>query len=398
MMAVVEQSAPASQGLQRGLRRVDGSLRPRLRAFRQWWARALASWLPERVRDLFGLSPQRLLLQASGRDVRLSLWRGDHVRLLADVPLAEAAVTDADPLGSVLSPRLLEVPRWWLLPTASVLRRRLTLPAAAGERLREVLGFEIDRQTPFTAGEVSYDARVLGRRGDDQLDVELVVVPRAALDAALEGLGPLAPTLAGVDVATAGGEPLGVNLMAGAQGKRRDDPWRRRNLVLLLIAAAALFVGMWQMLANRQAAAEVFEPQVEASVRQARGASLEKRQLVDMIEGGAFLQATRAGKPTMVEVMDELARRLPDGTYLEKLSVEGDRILLIGLSSEASALVGRLQGSTLWREPALAGALQPDPRTRMDRFTMTATLVTAAADAPQGGATGAEATDAAGGQ
>lgn len=396
MMAVVEQPGTAPSGLRGGLRRVEGSLRPRLREFRGWWMRSLASWLPARVRDLFGLSPQRLLLRRHGDELQLSLWRGDAERSLAELPVPEAGVAEADPLGSLLSPRIVEVPRWLVLPASAVLRRRLTLPAAAGERLREVLGFEIDRQTPFTAAEVSYDARLLGRRGDDQLEAELVVVPKATLETALAALGTLAPTLAGVDVADTGGQPLGVNLMTGAQGRLRGDPWRRRNLVLLLVAAAALFFGMWQMLANREAAADYFEQQVDEEVRQARGASLEKRQLVDLIEGGAFLQAARAGKPTMVELMDELARRLPDDTYLEKLSVEGERILLIGLSREASALVGRLQGSPLWTDPALAGALQPDPRTRMDRFTLTAKLATAPAKAP-GDAAAREATDAAGG-
>ncbi|TYT22977.1 general secretion pathway protein GspL [Luteimonas viscosa] len=398
MMAVVEQSGTASSGLRGGFRRVEGSLRPRLRDFRAWWTRSLASWLPARLRDLFGLSPQRLLLRRSGSGLELSLWRGEGVRLLADVPMPEPASGEGDPLAALLSPRMAEVPRWLVLPASAVLRRRLTLPAAAGERLREVLGFEIDRQTPFTTAEVSYDARVLGHRGDDQLEAELVVVPKARLDAALEGLGPLAPTLVGVDAADATGEPLGVNLMGGAQRRRRDDPWRRRNAVMLLVAAAALSAGMWQMLANREAAAEVFAQQVDEAVRQARAASLQKRQLVDLVEGGAFLQATRAGRPTMVEVMDELARRLPDGTYLEKLSVEGDRVLLIGLSNEASALVGRLQGSPLWTSPALAGALQPDPRTRMDRFTLTATLTTAstAVTDARGGTATAEAADAAG--
>ena len=63
MMAVVEQSVESRSGLRGGLRRVEGSLRPRLRGFRQWWTRSLAAWLPARMRDLFGLSPQRLLLQ-----------------------------------------------------------------------------------------------------------------------------------------------------------------------------------------------------------------------------------------------------------------------------------------------------------------------------------------------
>jgi general secretion pathway protein L len=72
--------------------------------------------------------------------------------------------------------------------------------------------------------------------------------------------------------------------------------------------------------------------------------------------------------------MDELSRRLPDGTYLEKLAIEDNRLTLIGLSNEAPALIGRLQDSKLWRSPALAGALQTDPSTRKDRFTLTAEI------------------------
>ncbi len=91
-----------------------------------------------------------------------------------------------------------------------------------------------------------------------------------------------------------------------------------------------------------------------------------------MIKGQAFLQRARRDYPTAVEVMEELSRRLPDGTYLEKLAIEGERLTLIGLSNEAPALIGRLQDSKLWRSPALAGALQTDPSTRKDRFTLTA--------------------------
>lgn len=355
-----------------------GIIGPGLGGFWRWWGRALASWLPARMRALLELDGRRLLLRHAGGVLEVALERSGQARELVRLPVQVDPAGD-DPLQGLLPPAIGNLPRWAVLPADSALRRQMLVPAAAGERLHEVLGFEIDRQTPFAAAEVSYDARILARRGDQQIDVELVVVPRAALDAALAHLGPLAPTLAGVDAADADGEPLGINLMGDARRRWREDPWRRRNAVLLLVAAAALCAGMWQMLANREAAAAVFEQQVDDAVRQARAASLEKRRLLDLVEGGAFLQAARAGTPTMVELMDELARRLPDGTYLEKLSIEGDRILLIGLSSEASALVGHLQGSQLWTSPALAGALQPDPRSRMDRFTLTATVAVAPA-------------------
>ena len=79
--------------------------------------------------------------------------------------------------------------------------------------------------------------------------------------------------------------------------------------------------------------------------------------------------------------MDELSRRLPDGTYLEKLAMEGDRLTLIGFSNQAPALIAQLEGSTLWRSPAFAGALQPDPQSRREGFTLTAQLGRAPAPA-----------------
>ncbi|MEP6907389.1 MAG: PilN domain-containing protein, partial [Pseudoxanthomonas sp.] len=138
--------------------------------------------------------------------------------------------------------------------------------------------------------------------------------------------------------------------------------------LLVLIAA------LWQVLDNRRAAADAFAAQVEVRATQARGIAAQRQRLVDIVEGAAFLDQARAERPTTVEILDELSRRLPGNTYLEKVGIEGDQLLLTGYSAEASALVGRLQGSTLWRAPALSGALQPDPRTRLDRFNLVADL------------------------
>src|SRR5690606_2791116 len=145
------------------------------------------------------------------------------------------------------------------------------------------------------ADEVHYDARVLGNRGDDRIEVELAVVPRTTLEAALAALSPLAPTLAGVDAADAAGRPPGINRLGGAGRHRAVDPWRGRDAVLLLVAALALAAAMGQMLANRRAAADEVARQAEQPVREARAASLEKRRRPDLVEGGAFLQSARAG-------------------------------------------------------------------------------------------------------
>lgn len=370
------------------LGRLHARLSPGTGGFLAWWARSLAAWLPPRWRATLGLGHDRLLLAASGDALQLRLERDDGVvgPVLEDVatlpPLAELP-GEADPLQQVLAPALADLPRWLVLPAAVGLRRRLLLPAAAGDRLRDVVSFEIDRQTPFTGDAVAFDARLLGRRpADGQLDVELVVVPRAALQPHLDALGPLAGMLAGIDLADSGGQPLRVNLLAPAQRRQRADPARLWNLALAVVAIVAFGLGLWQVLANRRAAADAFQQSVDARAAEARAASVQRRRLVDAVAGQTFLDRARAGRPSAIEVIDELSRRLPDHTYLEKLAIENDKLLLIGLSSDASSLVGRLEDSKLWRGAALAGAVQPDPRTRRDRFTLTADLIVTAPAAP----------------
>lgn len=350
--------------------------------FFSWWRQSLVSWLPARWRVLLGLAQDRLLLARDGDDLRLQWQNGQGVHDVAALPLP---LQEAE-LEKVLGSRLSALPRWLLLPAGTVLRRRLLLPGAAAERLRDVVGYEVDRQTPFPVAAVRFDARLLERREDGQLEAELVAVPKPAFEAALAALGGLAAGLVGVDALDPTGVPLGVNLLPQEQRRTRANPMRTWNLVLAAVALVAVMATAWQVLDNRRDAAEAFSAQVDARAGEARKVALQRDQLRDIVEGARFLDQTRASQPTTVEVIDEVSRRLPDNTYLEKLAIEGNRLMLIGLSPEASALVAKMEGSRLWKSPALSGALQPDPRTRRDRFSLTAELVgnpTAAKAAPE---------------
>ncbi len=345
-----------------------------LRGFLAWWGAGLARWLPVRWRQLLAASVDRLLLQVEGEGIRLRRQMAGELQDVATLPLLASRGAQDDPLATVLTGTAADLPRWLLLPAASGLRRTLQLPGAARERLREVLGFEIERQTPFTAGEVLYDGRVLHVRDDGQLQVELVVVPRKRFDDASAALAGLSSWLAGVDLSDADGRPLGINLLPVSQRTLRANPWRWWNLVFAVVFLVGLTLGLAQILANRHEAARRLQADVDARSAQARSVAQQRQRLVDSVEGGIYLQQQRNARPTVVEVMDELARRLPDGTYLEKVAIEGGQLTIIGLSNQASALVGKLEGARPWNAPALSGALQPDPRTRNDRFTLVAQL------------------------
>ncbi len=337
----------------------------------RWWRRSLLAWLPERWQWALGWSRSRLLLQHDGD--RLVLQRDTGTRCDAVLELPWPQTPQA--LEQRLDARLRTLPRHWLLPPGAALRRPLRLPAAAATRLRDVVRFEIDRQTPFEPAQVSYDVRELGILEDGQLQVELVVMPRLALEQWAGQVGPWAQGLAGVDVADADGQPLGVNLLPAEQRQTTRDPMRRWNLILAAAALVLLALAGQQILANRQAAADALRAQVDAAARQARTVAAQRQQLQNLVDGAAFLEQQRGAHASTVELWNELTRLLPDGTYLEKLSVEGNTLQLIGLSREAAQLVPLLQDSPLWRKVNLTGVLQADGgASGRDRFTLTAEL------------------------
>lgn len=336
---------------------------------------AVLAALPPAWRDRLASDARHVALQRQGEALQLSVasHRGDA--RLGDVPLdpelLEGLRARIDGSGT---------PCWLLLPAAGVLRRVLVLPAAAEPRLREVLAFELDRQTPFSADQVSFEGRVLSRDlATQQLRVELLVLPRARLDAELAALGPLAPGLAGVDVVEDDGRRLGLNLLPDAARAGGRDPVRRLHLGLAAVAAVALVGTLALTLHNRAERRDELRALVASANDQAREARLLRNQLVSSAQAANFLAATRAGRPTMLEVLDDLTRRIPDDTSLDKLAINGGNLVMVGQSRAAPALVALLEASPLVADPALSGVVQSDPRSGRDRFTLTARVVNAPA-------------------
>lgn len=342
----------------------DGLLLPLPAA---WRARLLPASHGERWRLADGPDGPMLAMHALGADGR--------ERALGALPLAEAQARAARAREARHAITL-------VLPAASALVRRLELPQAAAERLREVLGFEIDRQTPFRPEQVAFDARIAARdaaRG--VIAVDLVVLPLAALEARLAALGPLAGALDALDV-EAGDGTLGVNLLPAARRRPRRDPMRVLQLVLAAAAVGCVALALSVLLDNRGAALDALRDDATAA-RRAAGEVNALRARLDAIAGGAgFLDEVRARQPATVEVLAMLSERIPEDTWVERLEIDGGQLVLVLQGRNPSALVGLLQDAPGLSNPRLSGTVQADPRTGRQRFNLAATLVPIAPPAP----------------
>jgi general secretion pathway protein L len=334
---------------------------------------ALLSAMPDGLRRQLGARYRRLLLRTDAEGLHLHALVDDRPSLIGSVPTDDPELLEQ--LRSLLDENAGGVPRWLLLDIGQTLRPVLSVPATAESRLREVMSHEIDRQTPFGPEQVSFQPRVLARDAQSrQLRVELVVLPLVRLEAALARLGPMAVGLAGVDVVDLDGSRLGVNLLPLVGRGVRPDRARTINRWLALVAVAAILASMWLALGNRRHAFELQSAQLDRATVDAREVRKLRNALEGSVQAANFLARLRARQPTMLELLADLTRRIPDNTSLEKLSVNEGGVVLIGQSQQASALVGQLQDSPLIKKPTLTGSVQTDPRTGKERFTLTAVV------------------------
>jgi len=329
--------------------------------------------LPAGLRRLLGAQPRMLLLRVDGGELQLLASVDGQASAIGRVP-----VDDPELLSTVLA-RLdadaADVPRWLLVDASQVLRRIIVLPASAESRLRDVLTHEVDRQTPFALDQVVFESRVLSRDPiGKRTGVEPVVLPMARLQGLLAAVGPLAPGLAGIDVREPDGTRLGVNLLPSLNRGVRMDRATRLNLMLGAGITLVLFIAMWLALDNRSVAVVELQSRVDAAKADAVRVRRLRNEFDNSVQAANFLAKQRAQQPTLLEVLADLTARIPDDTVLDKISFNEGRIVLVGGSRQATALVELLGASPLLRRPALVGAMQPDPRTGMDRFTLTATI------------------------
>ena len=345
------------------------------------------SLLPEHWRAQLAERTDALLLEAQGSE--LVVWRqsGERTRELVRISLAEPI--DVQKAAFARLRNQLDDPdlrRFYCIAPERTLRRHINLPAAAENNLRQVLAFEMDRQTPFKADQVYFDYRVSVAPGSERnLSIELTVVPRAQLDNELLKIAGVDALLDGVDCWQngSGSQRAGLNLLPMDRRFKRKNVGLRMNLALAGAAAVLLVTVMVQSLANRQSAVDAMTAEVEKAQNDAKQVSQLRKTMQDTIDSANFLSRKKHESPLMVDLLNDLTVRLPDDTYLERLNVdEKNKIELQGLSDDASKLIGLLSKSDLLTNPSVQGTIQPDPRTKKDRFNITLEFrAVAAADA-----------------
>jgi general secretion pathway protein L len=342
-----------------------------LPAFLSWWKAELVGLLPVPARAWFQDRRETWLLWIEPAAVRVlrEAGEGELARIALDQPPEAARDELARLLGSGPVPdrRLVLV-----LPAESVLTRHLQFPPAVEPNLRQVLAFEMDRQSPFKADQVYFDHRAEPVAGGRQLQVDLALAPRPVLDALVERARGLDLPLDAADVVSPGPAPrrLGFNLLPESARTRRSNPQLRLNLILAAAVLALLVLAMQQAVANRAQALDGLRANVEAARLEARTVAGLRNQLDNAVAGAGYLTERKRQAPSVLRVLGDLSERMPDDTWLERMTFREGGLEIAGQSSESTKLIGLLQGSRVLLNPAFMGQISPDARTGKERFTL----------------------------
>jgi general secretion pathway protein L len=131
---------------------------------------------------------------------------------------------------------------------------------------------------------------------------------------------------------------------------------------------------MDEALTNRAAAVDAMRAEVEKANTDARQVAALRKTLADSIAGANFLSDKKRNNPLTVALLDDLSRRLPEDTFLERLQIENGEAQLQGQSKEAAKLISLLGTSSCLGDPRLQGQIQPDARTGKERFQIVADI------------------------
>src|SRR5258706_8616628 len=349
----------------------DAGNRVGLPRFWRWWIGELAPLLPSVSRIAFQRRFVRPVIEfADGEAV---FWRPEFgvgpTRLAIAEKVSLTGVAAAVLAAGRAAVRRLEAVAWAgfaarkviiALGSGQVLRRELTFPAAVEGNLAQTLAYDFDRHTPFRPEQLYFDAVVVSR---DAAKKTLRVDWAAALRNIVDDARKQVEAWGAVPRAVVPGPPATTTKLNLIPDGARPRPleWRRWQMwapaaAVATIALAAVIVPLAQ---KRQYAIELNALSAEAG-QQAKAADAVRQQLEVMQNDYNYVLAKKYAYPSLVHVLDEVTRTLPDDTWLTQFELKtGGRgkelqrdLYLRGESGNAGKLIALLEDTKLVEQAA----------------------------------------------
>jgi len=252
-----------------------------------------------------------------------------------------------------------------------VLFRQLDFPKQAAGFLDGMVRSQIDRLTPWAAGDAVFGFNVPREGPNDRLDLTLAATSRAALLPLVQLADRVGAAALSVNVgAEADGKPDSQPICIFTLGLRsaiagdRDLAKLLRYLLLGAAGATALTLVASMVLGN---ALDTELQDLQARIGRQR-AALRVNTGVGASSAEQLLVRRKQTTPAAVLVLNAISKILPDTTYVTDLRVEGDRMQVAGLTQDAPMLIRLIEQSPQFSRATFFAPTTREPSEPGERF------------------------------
>lgn len=347
--------------------------------FLAWWVGELAALVPLRLRRALASGRETLCVGISDSEAVIARVTDGEPEEIGRLSLeGEDAAALRPTVDTILRSRpARQADIVFALPLEQVLCKTLELPLAAEAGLKDLLYFELDRQTPYRPDQVCYSHRIVERNPANQkMRVELVVVPKAAVDRVTDlagawGLTPTAITVAGADDLSDPAFDLAGDRTDGARTSRG------RFFVgfFAVLAAILLTAAVYIPLEAQRAAAITAERALDETMEAAKAATELRTELDRMAKAGNFLIEQKRNAPMMTAVLADLTRLFPDDTWLFELHIDKTQMRARGYSPSASSILELVERGSGFGNARFTSPVTRVPGIDRERFDLTFDLL-----------------------
>lgn len=350
------------------------SLIPKLQAFMRWWGEGLFAGLPDGLRKLFRSDPPRLVLHMQNDRHAKILWEQDGKQLeRGDFLLGgeDTSLVDLIPVKAAGKSYQVEL----RLGKGQVLQMQRHFPEAVKDNLRQVVGYQLDRLTPFTAENALFDARLAQHdKARREVLADIYVTPRPVVERLERQLAN-----AGVDKVdvVSVGEAVGKIRLEREQEATNSHSW---SMIPLYLFIGALAISLLAPLAYKFRRLEQIETAL-AEVRESSSTQLAVRdKLMEAEEALHFLEEKRRTSPVALDVVEKLSADIPAHTWLERLTLEDRKLEIRGESGKALTLIDTLEEAAEFSNVRFKSPVTRNKDNGRDRFHIEASVEVAHAE------------------
>ena len=352
-------------------------------SFWAWWTQELQGLLPSSLKRFSRSYSNKIVVTVENEIITLDYYKAGETTVFLSESFDTSTYT---PTNALINPQFRSVKYQTILKINpdTFVHKTVHIPVAAKKNLEQVIGFEIDKLTPFNKANCFYSAINLNRKElSGFIPVLLVVTPKSALEKALTISRSCNLKIDKVCADIIDEQYPEIrnqyNLLPSTWKHIPGTTETFLNLTLnscmLLLATLCLLLPAL----DAQQDIDYLQKTLKGFEKETRSIDKQQAEINQLISEHEKLTDIIKKQPNLLSVLNELSAILNDNTWLIHLRYSEEQLEIMGYSPTTLATISDLENSEYFSKVNLLSPLYQDKQTGLERFhiSMKATIPSA---------------------